>query len=151
MASSSLQEETPQASTTRGDTGGKEEARAARAARDALELNRFKMTLHAENVRVFSAHRKPQLPVVVVTGFLGSGKTTLLRHLLTNKQNLRIAAAVNDFASLNIDESLIRGMPAQAQASRVVELSNGCVCCSLMGSLKKACLLYTSPSPRDRG
>ena len=104
----------------------------------ALEVSRVNLFEHAENVRIFKRQKRPRLPVVVVTGFLGSGKTTLLQHLLSNKQNLRIAAAVNDFASLNIDESLIRSLPSSSKASRVVELSNGCICCSLMGSLQDA-------------
>ena len=113
-------------------------SRDALAEARALEAARVNLYLHAENVRVFNTQQRPRLPVVIVTGFLGSGKTTLLRHLLTNKQNLRLAAAVNDFAALNIDESLIRSLPAKAQANRVMELSNGCICCSLMGSLQEA-------------
>ena len=112
---------------------------AATTAERKLEAARVNVFLHAENVRIFNKHQeRPRLPVVVVTGFLGSGKTTLLQHMLTNKQNLRLAAAVNDFASLNIDESLIRSMPSGSQASKVVELSNGCICCSLIGSLTDA-------------
>jgi G3E family GTPase len=59
-------------------------------------------------------------------------QTTLLRHILSNKSNLRIAAAVNDFAELNIDEDLIQSTGA---SERVVELSNGCVCCKSVTGL----------------
>lgn len=100
-----------------------------------LEAHRVNIFLHAENVRVFDQPHDRQLPVTIVTGFLGSGKTTLLRHILTNKSNLRIAAAVNDFAELNIDENLIRH---QNKANKLLELSNGCVCCHLLDDLKSA-------------
>ncbi|CAB9527069.1 COBW domain-containing protein 1 [Seminavis robusta] len=105
---------------------------------DDLESHRVNLFLHAENVRLFDIDQKDrQLPVTLVTGFLGSGKTTLLRHILTHKSNLRIAAAVNDFAELNIDENFIRNN-ATGTASRVVELSNGCVCCHLLDDLQLA-------------
>ena len=67
------------------------------------EMGKHGMCLAFENRTVFQKAERKQLPCLVVTGFLGSGKTTLLNHILTNKLNLRIAAAVNDFASLNID------------------------------------------------
>ena len=99
------------------------------------ELNRVNLFLHAENVRVFSNSRERHLPVTIVTGFLGVGKTTLLNHILSNKSNLRIAAAINDFAELNIDEKLVA---SKQTASRLVELSNGCVCCHLLEDLQAA-------------
>lgn len=79
--------------------------------------------------------KKKSLPVTLVTGFLGAGKTTLLKYVLKYKHNLKIAAAVNDFASLNIDGQIIRGTGMQDE---VVELSNGCLCCSVSGEFKKA-------------
>ena len=81
------------------------------------------------------APKEKRLPVTLVTGFLGSGKTTLLTYILNNKHNLKIAAAVNDLASLNIDGQIVR---ATGHKDGVVELSNGCLCCSVSGEFKKA-------------
>ena len=81
------------------------------------------------------APKKKRLPVTLVTGFLGAGKTTLLTHILSNKHNLKIAAAVNDFAALNIDGQIVRGT---GRHDEVVELSNGCLCCSVSGEFRKA-------------
>jgi len=101
------------------------------------EASRVNIFLHAENTRIFSNdHLDRRLPVTLVTGHLGSGKTTLLKQILTNRSNLRIAAAINDFAELNIDEKLVKNVAGGAE--RVVELSNGCVCCHLLDDLKEA-------------
>ena len=81
------------------------------------------------------APKKRHLPVTLVTGFLGAGKTTLLNHVLTNKHNLRIAAAVNDFAAINIDSQIVRGNKAH---DSVVALTNGCLCCSISGEFQSA-------------
>lgn len=70
-------------------------------------------------------------PVTVLSGFLGAGKTTLLRHLLAQAEGRRWAAVVNDMAAVNIDAQLVAG----AGAKRVVELGNGCVCCSVRDEL----------------
>ena len=70
-------------------------------------------------------------PVTVLSGFLGAGKTTLLRHLLGQAEGRKWAAVVNDVAALNIDAQLV----ANAGARRVVELGNGCVCCSVRDEL----------------
>lgn len=70
-------------------------------------------------------------PVTVLSGFLGAGKTTLLRHLLGQAAGRKWAAVVNDVAAINVDAQLVAG----AGAARVVELGNGCVCCTVRDSL----------------
>ena len=70
-------------------------------------------------------------PVTILSGFLGAGKTTLLRHLLGQAEGRKWAAAVNDVAAVNVDAQLVAG----AGAARVVELGNGCVCCTVRDSL----------------
>lgn len=89
--------------------------------------------IHRENA-AWGGKRK-QLPVTLVTGFLGAGKTTLLNHILSNKHNLRIAAAVNDFAAVNIDSQIVKSNRAH---DSVVELTNGCLCCSISGEFQAA-------------
>jgi G3E family GTPase len=75
----------------------------------------------------------PRTPVVVITGFLGSGKTTLINHVLTDASLGRVAALVNDFGAVNIDAALVSSV-----ADEVVQLTNGCICCSINGDLYAA-------------
>lgn len=79
-------------------------------------------------------------PVTVFCGFLGAGKTTLLRHLLSRAAGRKWAVVVNDVASLNIDASLVRGSEGGAESGgrKVIDLGNGCVCCSSRDELGEA-------------
>jgi len=73
---------------------------------------------------------KQGMPVTIITGFLGSGKTTLLNQILQNRQNLKVAVLVNEFGDINIDSQLLVSLDED-----MVELSNGCICCTINDGL----------------
>lgn len=71
-------------------------------------------------------------PVTVITGFLGSGKTTLIRHLMLNPQGKRLAVLVNEFGTLGVDGDILKSCADEnCPAENIVELSNGCICCTV--------------------
>jgi G3E family GTPase len=78
------------------------------------------------------AHASDRLPVTIVAGYLGAGKTTLINRILTAHTGQKITVLVNDFGAINIDARLIR-----AQDGAVMQLANGCICCSIQSDLKE--------------
>ncbi len=76
---------------------------------------------------------KRGMPVTIITGFLGSGKTTLLNHILSDRQGLKVAVLVNEFGDINIDSQLLVSID-----EGMVELSNGCICCTINEDLVNA-------------
>jgi G3E family GTPase len=94
------------------------------------------MATTAEDATAMDKEAKTKkTPIILLSGFLGTGKTSALTHLLENTEGAKIGVIVNDVASVNIDAKLVSSMPDSAASEDMIELQNGCACCSLSDEL----------------
>uniref|UniRef100_A0A7S2R1L9 CobW C-terminal domain-containing protein n=1 Tax=Eucampia antarctica TaxID=49252 RepID=A0A7S2R1L9_9STRA len=103
----------------------------------------LKMSTSITNTDITDGGKMEAIPITLLAGFLGSGKTSTLKHLLENKEGVRIGVIVNDVASVNIDNKLI-----SREAGDTVELQNGCACCSLADELLTSVEIVTDNGKR---
>jgi G3E family GTPase len=98
---------------------------------EGIKTKRARLTESAEKLKPDSDSK---VPVSVLTGFLGSGKTTLLNHILEANHGKRIAVIENEFGEVGIDDNLVKG-GSMAEEENIVEMNNGCICCTVRGDL----------------
>ncbi len=90
-----------------------------------------------------------KIPVTIVTGFLGSGKTTLIRHVLENARGRRLALIINEFGDVGVDGAILKSCGIETcPEENIVELANGCLCCTVADDFIPAIEALLSRSPR---